>query len=213
MTKEIPTDRHETSSVSYPGGRRPLRGRIHFKEYCADNHYGKLMSKQFHNGDWHWWFVIDWCLNEDDNDYLLSLSVVAPEAAPENELFDAVMCCGYADDELNSWFTQPHHLVEALADYGLRTTIASWKGPNLKRLLCVARDEADGCRSLFGFYMDRPRNGFGATGWDIVAGNPWGAHKMDRVPVVRERPAIEQAVRKILVPLQKKSKKIQEAQG
>lgn len=33
------------------------------------------------------------------------------------------------------------------------------------------RRKADNSNFLFGFMMDRPENGMGATGWDMIKGN------------------------------------------
>lgn len=197
--------------------QRSLRGRLHFRGFSEDYHYGKLISKRFHNGDWHWWFVIDWCMDESGNDdapkYYVSLNVVSPEAAGLDGVCEAGECQGIPDEDwAEGWVKEPCHLVELLVDYGSYATMAMWSGDNLRELLKQARDEAGACSSLFGFYMDRGLNGLGATGWDLVAGNTWGSLDMGSK---RERtyPApMVAAVSKILTRLQRRTKRLQAQQ-
>lgn len=44
-------------------------------------------------------------------------------------------------------------------------------GNNKGELLKAARKELLGVDMLFGFYMDRPLNAIGSTGWDFIKGD------------------------------------------
>ena len=70
-------------------------------------------------------------------------------------------------------------LVEALHSYGVYTPVWSKDGNNCARLMREARQEARQCEFLFGFYLDRPVNRIGTTGWESLRGDLTSA--IDRV--------------------------------
>jgi len=205
------------SSVTFPNGRGK-RGWVRFSFLVGDCNYreygGTFISKRFHNGDWHYWLAIRVSPSEDDSGYYVSLEVVSPEAA-ERELFSASKCCGIEPEYIKN----ERDLVEMLLSYGVSTTIKTFQSKNFKKAMQLAHDEARGLKCFFGFYMDRVVNGFGATGWDAVAGNLYGPMKM---PNDRVEPSLEESAKtdemaakilEILTPLKKRSQKIRDAGG
>lgn len=162
----------ENPRVTHPQGRGLHR--LHFRFLTGDVDYkaygGKFISKRLHNGDWHYWFVISVCRMDADDSYYVTLEVVSPEAA-EFELKAAWDSMGM-DGE---WVKSPVELVEILTEYGTGACIGHYESFNFAEAMMLAKDEANAAKTLLGFYMDRPLNVFGASGWDFVAGNPWGA--------------------------------------
>jgi len=62
--------------------------------------------------------------------------------------------------------------VELLASYGVYAVLSRHDGNNYRAVLKEARKEAYMASALmFGFYMDRPQNRIGSTGWDTIQGN------------------------------------------
>jgi hypothetical protein len=202
------------SSVTFPNGRGK-RGAVRFTFLTGDCNYkeygGKFISKKFHNGDWHYWLLLEVCPDEENGGYMTALSVVSPEAA-EGELMAAWKSCGFEDER---YMRGERDLVEILATYGVSTTLGIWTSKNFRDAWQWAHDEARGVKMMFGFYMDRIANGVGATGWDVVAGNVWGERKIEsgKTPVIEELAKTDlaaEAMWKILKPLKEESKRIQE---
>ena len=217
--------RRDTSSVTHLNGRG--KHRLHFPYTFGDidfAHYGgQMVSKRLHNGDWSYWLAIEIIPRADleDDMYRTSLLVISPEAAGEQILAEALSAMGCDDETLMEIFGKPLGLVEALLTYGVTATIGTWCGPNLDRCLVAARDEANAAKMLFGFYMDRRQNGFGATGWDLVAGNVYGPTSLKASPMPPEDfdakyppdGAIRKAIAAGLAPLKKITDKILKQEG
>lgn len=159
---------------------------------------GQFVSKRLANGydgkdavqgedyDFHYWLVMDVRPNEDyerggkDPAYWVSLAVVSPEAADPKELDAAVRSWGIPDSELAGFMADPLFLVECLHSYGVAAFVWRGEGNNLSALMKEARREAQLVNMLFGFYMDRPQNRIGSTGWDTVRGDIWaGARRYE----------------------------------
>lgn len=159
--------------MSVVGSRRLnfrfLTGDVNFTEYG-----GSFVSRRFNNGDFDYWLVID-LTNQHEQDeslpkYFVAVNAVSPQAAGEKEL-DAALDSSGLPDELRD---KPLFQVEALHSYGTYAQLATFEGDNWQQLMKAARLECRFINSFFGFYMDRPRNAFGATGWDVIAGNLYG---------------------------------------
>lgn len=170
-----------------------------------------ISRKAQHNGDWHYWFSVELSPGEGDRDYHIAVNVVSPEAAA-NDLPEAMCAMGWGEPP-EKW-TQAQ-LVEALVDYGVSALLWYKRGSNYRELLKEARNAIRAASFLFGFYMDRPVNALGATGWDAIAGRLWPNEKRKK-PRDRSHPGMEgsvAAIAKLLAPLQKTTQAIQKAQG
>lgn len=162
-----------------------LTGDINWETYG-----GKFVSKRLANGydgkgavqgqdyDFHYWLVIDVRPNEDwecgdkkQPKYWVSLAVVSPEQASPEELQSAINSWGIPDDDLPWFMADPLFPVECLHSYGVAACVWQGHGNNLSLLMKEARKEAQLVEMLFGFYMDRPQNMIGSTGWDCVKGD------------------------------------------
>lgn len=145
---------------------------------------GKWVSNCFRESDHPAWFVIelsnlvDACGEREAKEiggrYCVTLSVVMPGMVPADEWEAAKRSCGWEVDDKTA--ASDLYRVEVLHSYGTRATSGEWVGNNAHKLLKLARAEARLENSFtFGFAMDKAQNRIGATGWDCLAGNPWGA--------------------------------------
>jgi hypothetical protein len=139
---------------------------------------GKWISTRQNNGDFDYYLVIE-LLNwretvgerEAPAKYNVSLSVVSPDEAKDN-IGAALECCGITAEMLetaNGY--RAALLVDALHSYGVHTPVWSKDGNNWRALMREARNQAQCCAGLFGFYLDRPVNAIGTTGWEALRGD------------------------------------------
>ena len=150
---------------------------MHFKFLTGgvnwETHGGKFVSKKLNNGDFDYWMVIEVInMNEHDRDpdftYMVTLSAISPDEAGENNIKNALDCCGF-NPELDR--IDDMTKVQALSDYGVSAPLWDDGGDNLKELLKEAHKQANISEALFGFYMDPPKNRIGSTGWDFIKGD------------------------------------------
>lgn len=133
---------------------------------------GKWVSSKQNNGEFDYWFVIElvnmWDAtgNEKQDKYYVTLGAVAPAEVGQKEWDSALSCVG-VDDKPVDVLAQ----VEILHDYGTYAVLGQWSGSNTRRMLAVARKRARRAEFFFGFYMDRPQNMIGTTGWDAIKGD------------------------------------------
>ena len=64
-----------------------------------------------------------------------------------------------------------------LKEYGIAATVWQKQGRNKTNLMREAREELHKADMLFGFYMDRPQNAIGSTGWDCIKGDTTGGYR------------------------------------
>jgi hypothetical protein len=152
-----------------------LSGDINWKRYGA-----KFVSKRLNNGDFDYWIVLEVTNlheatgDEDLEKYCVTLTAVSPECVSPENIDSALSCYGLSDDQMESLDQNPLFLVDVLSDYGIFAVLWQGTGNNIRQLMKTAHIEAFLSSRFFGFYMDRPMNGIGQTGWDLIAGNsPW----------------------------------------
>ena len=148
-----------------------LSGDVNFREYG-----GKWISPRQNNGEFDYWLVlelINWHdavgKKEAPAHYNVSLSVVSPQEAGAENLAQAKECCGWEDGVRG--IPSEEIAVEMLHSYGVSAPVWSKDGNNYRQLMREAHKETIGISCLFGFYMDRPVNMLGSTGWDFIRGN------------------------------------------
>ena len=150
---------------------------------------GKWISTRQNNGEFDYFFVVEllnWRETVGEREappetYNVSLSVVSPQEA-RDKVGAALDCCGISAAMLETATRngyRDHALVEALYSYGVHTPVWSKDGNNWRALFREARQEADSAATLFGFYLDRPVNRIGTTGWEALRGDLTAA--LDRV--------------------------------
>ena len=144
-----------------------LVGDVNWRDY-----WGKWVSPKMNNGDWDYWLVIE-IINvegfgwETGCTHIVSLSAVSPEAAGDKRVKKAMASCG--PDQVES--PDEETIVEALHTYGISALLWQDEGTDPDELLEEAKKQAMAARSLFGFYMDGPKNVLGHTGWDFIRGD------------------------------------------
>jgi hypothetical protein len=161
-----------------------LTGDVDFTTYG-----GKWISTRQSNGEFDYFFVIEllnWRETVGEREappetYNVSLSVVSPQEA-QDKIGAALDCCGITEEMLQTATENGYRdsaLVEALHGYGVHTPVWSKDGNNRRALMREARQEARQCEFLFGFYLDRPVNRIGTTGWESLRGDLTSA--LDRI--------------------------------
>jgi len=143
-----------------------------------DDSMNKIMlGKQWHNGDWNLRFVtkvtyLEEYLPEEDlknsGKYEIEILAVSPEAAGQENLKSAMDSQCLDEDQIK---LIPYIKYESLIEYGITATLWYKQGNNLKQLLTEANKELQIIGIMFGFYMDKPANRIGNTGWDFISGN------------------------------------------
>lgn len=64
--------------------------------------------------------------------------------------------------------------ISILCDRGIAATLWQDSGDNEEKLLEKAKEELKVIETLAGFYLDRPQNAIGSTGWDFMKGDILG---------------------------------------
>lgn len=102
-------------------------------------------------------------------------------APAKKALRDAIRSWGWGDEGTGTSGARGKLAdVELLYSYGTRAPLdVTEHGYGEKLLKEVQRQAEFEGGTLFGFQMDKMRNGFGATGWDLMKGNPFGKHKKE----------------------------------
>jgi hypothetical protein len=149
-----------------------------FTELYNDGGTAKWLSNKLNNGEFDYWLVVELLDMEEHvgerearemgGKYHISISVVSPSEAGNKNLNAAAESWG-AEVKVKDMTAETK--VEMLSDYGVKATVWQKAGSNAKKLLKAARDEAVKVEGLFGFYMDRPLNRIGNTGWDFIRGD------------------------------------------
>jgi hypothetical protein len=164
-----------------------LTGDVNYTTYG-----GKWISPRQSNGEFDYYFVIEllnWRETVGEREpppetYNVSLSVVSPQQA-EKEIPHALECCGITEEMLATATDNGQRdtaLVEALHSYGVYTPVWSKDGNNWRALMREARQEARQCEFLFGFYLDRPVNRIGTSGWESLRGDLTSALYREQPP-------------------------------
>ena len=154
---------------------------IRFKFLTGDINpiiYGaKWMSNPQSNGEFTYYFVIElmnWVEAVGERDapeekYNVSLSIVSPEQAGEENMLRAFE--GYGDDD-DDVVKTPAMQVEALHQYAGGVNVWNQNGNNWQSLMRKAKKQAKQTEFLFGFVMDKPVNRLGETGWEQLKLTP-----------------------------------------
>lgn len=146
---------------------RQVGGDVDWKKYG-----GLFVTKKLNNDEFDYWLFVEFInMEEATGDtsrgkYMVTIDVVAPDVAPRDDIESAFESMGFEvvpKDKLK--------IAIALQQYGVAATVWSDMGNNAEKLMQEAREETDKISRLFGFYMDKPLNRIGNTGWDFIRGN------------------------------------------
>ena len=151
---------------------------VRFTKVSDDDTEAYWQSNKLSNGDFDYWIVAQLMYLEDyelegiEEKYAMQLLVVAPSKVPIERRDDYLSSLGLRDDEFDladegSEKETAFFLVES----GCAVGVWAKYGNNKRELYTEAVAEAQGVQMLFGFYMDRPVNMIGTTGWDMLTGD------------------------------------------
>jgi hypothetical protein len=151
---------------------------MQFKKF-SDNDGGSVaFSKALNYGDWDFRFVMEVVRNEDHmtaievkeyGKYTVLLCVVSPEAYGADK--SRQLWLNQIDEEYILKDITSVQMCYELFSYGIYAPLKLVSGNNLDVATQIVRNELKLIQCLFGFYMDRPVNGIGNTGWDFVSGH------------------------------------------
>lgn len=154
--------------------------------------YNTFISKPQNNGNWPYYWVIemiDWqeACGEENHRTCVSLSAVSPWAVSKKQMADAIESCGFEETpEVMAKGDKKvlgHIKVEALHQYGVKACLFDNFGGDIEdededvealdaALMEQAKKVATVATAFtFGFWMDRPMNAIGSTGWDFIKGD------------------------------------------
>jgi hypothetical protein len=135
---------------------------------------GTLISPKQNNSEFDFWFVIELIDWEDatgdtsQGKWNVALCSVSPAEA-KDQLESAFACCAL-EDATAEVKANPIVQVECLKSYGVYAQLWQQSGNNYRQLLKLAREQARVVAGLYGFYMDRPQNRIGTSGWRMQKG-------------------------------------------
>jgi hypothetical protein len=147
-----------------------LTGDVNWKQYG-----GKFISPRQNNGDWNYYLIIsvtnmwDATGDEEQDKYDVEIQAVSPEAA-KDKLDSAFSSAGFSDEQLKQYQNDPIVQAEVLSEHGIYARLWGASGNNINELMKQARKESELINGLFGFYMDKPENGIGQDGWQLIRG-------------------------------------------
>lgn len=134
-------------------------------------------SNKLNNSEFDYWLVgklyyMDLLTGDFPHTYHIEIMAIAPSEVPFDVRDGALSSLGMDDEELDEIDNgNVEKLVMALAEAGIGAFLWKNNGNNKKELLKEMRQEAQLIETLFGFYMDRPENMIGSTGWDFIKGD------------------------------------------
>ena len=149
------------------------------------------ITKMLNNGDWNYFLIVhiidllefDVTI-ENNKRYLAEIDAVSREAAKDKwsdfarqyedlekfSSFEELLAAKvkYCDTS-KSWNEQT--IACELCQYGLAATLWQFVSMNKRTVSTEANILLAQINMLFGFFMDKPINLIGDTGWDFIAGN------------------------------------------
>ena len=143
------------------------------------------VSKRHNNSEFDYWFVInliDWYdyeqmydIEKSKENFTASLHVVSPEYVGIEKVKQAIWEEEKQYDTIKK-YNNPRIAVQ-LVDYGYSAYIGSYDRKTSQEAIDAARKECVAAKMLLGFYLDRPQNMIGDTGWDFMKGDIGAGYK------------------------------------
>lgn len=145
-----------------------VHGDVDFKE-----HGGVFVTKKLNSGDFDY-FIFCEVVNLKNHDistknkYMFTLSVVSPTEPSKETVDDSLK--DYLDVNETREDLTDLDIATALHDYGVSAQVFNVSGNNINKMFANIRKKCNEIKVMFGFYMDKPINMVGDTGWDFVKG-------------------------------------------
>ena len=133
-----------------------------------------LVDKKFNNGEFDYYLLINFINMEEatgekqKDKYVVEIHAVAPSQVSKKDIDSAFESSGIDDTKLKKNLKAK---LESLDDYGIFALMDSDSGNDAKKLMTEAKKQIPAIEGLFGFYMDKPMNAIGNTGWDFIKGD------------------------------------------
>ena len=150
---------------------KQVGGDINYKQYG-----GIFATKKLNNGDFDYWLFVELVNMEEatgdteNGTYMISIKAVSPSEPSEATKKSALFSIGL--EEMNDKIStiEPFNMAKILNEYGIGAVLFNDNGDNARELFKLVRKECEKITILFGFYMDRPLNMIGNSGWDFIKG-------------------------------------------
>lgn len=160
----------------------PARQTIHPLKVTKDSDDAKnWTSEVYKDSNWPLVFIIrcQYCEYWDSEwakqgKYHFSINAVSPKAA-KKKIDSACQSMSMSREDFDKYPIEVQ--AEILLDYGTAATLWQRQGNNMGKLLKAAKEELGVIWIMFGFYMDKPLNAIGSTGWDWIRGDILGGLK------------------------------------
>jgi hypothetical protein len=159
-----------------------------FAEVRNDDSGITWISGKWNESDWPVRFVLKleysdyWSeeMAKDIGKYMISVWAIAPQALVDaGNLESTLATIGMTVERFDSLNCRSQ--AEVLADLSAGARLYYKSGNNKHKLVRDARKEMRAITFMFGFYMNRPINAIGATGWDFIRGNSLGSRHKTQV--------------------------------
>lgn len=152
---------------------KQIGGDVNWEEYGGQF----IVPEKFNNGDFDYWLIVKFDnmseLTDDyPSKYRVEIQAVAPSQVSKDDKKSAFSSMGIDDKkEQERMSKDPQALAGILAEYGTSASLYSAEGNNANALMKEAKKQIPVINGMFGFYMDRPMNRIGNTGWDFIKGD------------------------------------------
>jgi len=165
---KVQTDKVPNIKLSQIGGD------VNWEEYSGQF----IVDEKFNNGDFDYYLIIDFTNlkeamgDEAENKYSVSINAVAPSQVSKDKIKSAFDSTGIEEkEEINRLTKDKKALSGILSEYGIHASLYNQDGNNAKELMNEAKKQIPAINTLFGFYMDKPVNMMGNSGWDSIKGD------------------------------------------
>jgi hypothetical protein len=155
---------------------KQIGGDVNWEQYGGQF----MVEKKFNNGEFDYYLIIDFINFEEatgdamPKKYNVSISAVAPSQVSKEDMMSAFKSFGYDDpkEQIEMMKKSDEKAVAGiLSEYGIKATLFNESGNNAKELIATAKKQIPAIEGMFGFYMDKPENFIGNTGWDFIKGD------------------------------------------
>lgn len=144
-----------------------------------------ISDRQLHGDGLEYWIVVHLGLEpdhsgEDKRNFYAMVQAVVPALTPDEEKMSAMESFGYDAGDMAEMIAENGNAAWCEVLSGWASALL-WQacGDNEELLLSAAKKYAEIAimGDTFGILMDMSQNYYGATGWDVVRGNPYGKFK------------------------------------
>jgi hypothetical protein len=150
-----------------------IGGDVNWKDYNGQF----IVDEKFNNGEFDYYVIINFtnmkeAVGDDaPSKYMVTVHVVAPSQASKKQIDSAFESMGLDPKQELKIRKDPKAVAGILDEYGLMAEVFTEEGDNADELMDTAKKQVPAITGLFGFYMDKPVNRIGNSGWDAIKGD------------------------------------------